>query len=147
MNNIVPKADLKFFVSWLVCSLAMFGLSYAWHGMVLNDLIRISYPVDIFLAILSVVYLGIGLFITVLTYALKKIKDSFKYGIAVGAAAGVFIYAVAFILGVSFYTAVDFKMILFDLGWQTFEQAFGGLLCGWTYRFMYIQEKRAQVKY
>src|SRR5262245_40586197 len=111
MSNVIPKADLKFFVSWLLCSVSMFGLSFAWHGIVLNDFIRISYPHDIFLTVAAVVYLGIGLFITVLTYALKKIKDSFKYGIAVGAAAGMFIYAIAFILGISFYTVVDFKMI------------------------------------
>lgn len=90
------------------------------------------------------IYLGIALFIAVLTYALKKIKDSFKYGIAVGAAAGVFIYAIAFMLGISFYTIIDPKMILFDLGWQVFEQAFGGLVCGWVYRFLYMRQKRMQ---
>lgn len=143
MGQIIPKADLKFFVSWLLCSMSMFGLFYVWHGIVLNDFIRISYPQDIFLSIAALVYLGIGLFITVLTYALKRIKDSFKYGIAVGAAAGIFIYALTFTLGLSFYTVVDFKMIAFDLGWQCLEQSFGGLVCGWVYRFMYIQEKRS----
>jgi hypothetical protein len=65
---------------------------------------------------------------------------------AVGAALGVFIYAIAFLIGISFYTVVDFKMIAFDMGWQIFEQAFGGLACGWFYRFLYIREKRLRVQ-
>lgn len=145
MQQIVPKIDTKFFISWLACAVAMFGVSYVWHGIVLNDLMRISYPLDIFLTIAGLVYLGIGFIITVLTYVLKKIKDSFKYGMAVGAALGVFIYAIAFLLGISFYTVVDFKMIAFDLGWQVFEQAFGGLVCGWFYRFLYVREKHTRV--
>ncbi|MEX2597935.1 MAG: hypothetical protein WEC59_13500 [Salibacteraceae bacterium] len=120
----------------------MYGLSYVWHGIVLNDFLKISYPKDVFLVISAIVYFVIAFAITLLTYVLKKIKDSFKYGIAIGAAAGVFIYAIAFLLGVSFNATIDLKMIAFDLGWQTFEQGFGGLICGWTYRVMYLREKR-----
>jgi len=80
MNQIIPKPDLKFFISWLACSASMFLLSYGWHGFILNDFLKISYPLDIFLIISVLVYLGIGLFITTLTYVGKKIKDSFKYG-------------------------------------------------------------------
>jgi hypothetical protein len=142
MNNVLPKPDLKFFLSWLLCFVAMYGISYVWHGVVLNDFLKISYPKDVFMIVAGVVYFIIALVITILTYALKKIKDSFKYGIAVGAASGIFIYAVAFLLGISFNAVIDVKMIAFDLGWQTFEQGFGGLICGWTYRIMYAREKR-----
>lgn len=141
----LPKADLKFFVSWLVCSIAMFGLSYAWHGMVLNDFVRISYPKDVFLLLISVIYLGVGFVITILTYVLKRAKNSFKYGIVVGAVFGVGLYLIAFVLGISFNAIVSLKMIAFDLGWQVFEQSFGGLVCGWTYRFLYHREKRLQM--
>ena len=120
----------------------MYGVSYVWHGMVLNDFLKISYPKDVFLIIAAGVYFGIALMITILTYALKKIKDSFRYGIAVGAGLGIFIYAIAFLLGISFNAVVDPKMIAFDLAWQTFEQGFGGLLCGYTYRTLYLREKR-----
>ena len=64
-------------------------MSYLWHGVFLNDFIKISYPVDVFLTIAALVYLGIGLCITILTYVGKKVKDSFKYGMLVGAIAGV----------------------------------------------------------
>jgi uncharacterized membrane protein len=142
MSSIIPKPDLKFFISWISCSIGMFGMSYLWHGVFLNDFIKISYPVDVFLTIAALVYLGIGLCITILTYVGKKVKDSFKYGMLVGAIAGVFIYAIAFLLGISFYTQVDMKIIVFDLSWQVFEQAFGGLVCGWFYRFLYVREKQ-----
>ena len=122
--------------------MAMYGLSYLWHGVVLNDFLKISYPKDIFLIVAAVVYFGIALFITVLSYMMKRLKDSFKYSIAIGAAVGVFMYAIAFLLGISFNAVIDPKLILFDLSWQTFEQAFGGLICGWTYRSLYMREKR-----
>jgi len=142
-KEILPQLDIKFFVSWLACSVSMFSLSYVWHGVILNDFVRINVPLSLFLTISSLVYLVIGLFMTVLTFVLKKIKNSFRYGIAVGAAVGVFIYAIAFMLGVRFYPFFDIKMVLFDLGWQSVEQAFGGLVCGWVYRFMYMESKHA----
>ena len=141
MSEILPKPDLKFFTSWLISSISMFSASYVWHGIILNDFLRISYPKDIFLIVAALVYLGIGLLITVLTYALKKLKESFKYGVFIGGAMGIFIYAIAFILGISFYTTVDFKMIAFDGSWQIIEQGFGGLICAVTYRAMMKREK------
>lgn len=134
--------SIKFYVSWIVNSLCMFGLSYAWHAIVLNDFVRVTYPKDIFLIVAAIVYLGIGLLITIITYLLKKRFDSHKYGIIGGAVIGAFIYAVAFLFGVSFNSIVDLKMIAFDLSWQSFEQAFGGLICAWTFRMMTIRERR-----
>lgn len=142
MKGGIPTPGIKFFASWIACSMSMFLLSYLWHGVVLNDFIKLSYPVDVFLVISSLVYLGIGFVITVLTYILKHLKDSFKYGIAVGAAVGISLYAVAFVMGLSFNAAVDMKMIAFDLSWQVFEQGVGGVMCGWVYRMMYVREKR-----
>jgi hypothetical protein len=142
MNQIIPKPDLKFFISWLACSASMFLASYVWHGFVLNDFLKILYSLDVFLIISVLVYMGIGLFITILTFVGKKVKDSFRYGMLVGAIAGVFIYAVAFVFGISFYTIIDLKYIALDLGWQAFEQSFGGLVCGWFYRVQYLRERR-----
>jgi hypothetical protein len=142
MNNILPHPDRKFFISWLVCFVVMYGLSYAWHGIVLNDFIKISYPKDVFLLIAGLVYFVIALLITVLTYMFKRIKDSFKYGAFIGAGAGILIYSIAFLFGISFNAVIDPKLIAFDLAWQTFEQGFGGLVCAWVYRSMYQGEKR-----
>jgi len=119
----------------------MYGLSYTWHGIVLNDFIKISYPKDVFLLISGLIYFVIALLITVLTYMFKKIKDSFKYGAFIGAGAGILIYGIAFLFGISFNAVIDPKLIAFDLARQTFEQGFGGLICGWVYRSLYAREK------
>jgi hypothetical protein len=120
----------------------MYGLSYIWHGMVLNDFLKLSYPKDLFLSLAAVVYFGVALFITVLTYMLKRIKDSFKWGIAIGASVGIFMYAIALLLGLSFNTQIDLTHLAVDVAWQTFEQGMGGLMCGWIYRTLYLKEKR-----
>ena len=109
----------------------------------LNDFLKISYPKDVFLLVAGVVYFVIAFIITIATFALKKIKDSFKYGILVGAAAGMLIYAIAFLLGISFNAVVDIKLVILDFSWQIFEQGMGGLACGWVYRFLYHSEKRS----
>lgn len=142
MISILPRPDLKFFVSWITCFATMYGLSYLWHGVVLNDFLKISYPKDVFLLVSALVYFGVAFAITALTYVLKRIKDSFRFGALIGAAIGIFIYAIAFLLGVSFNATVDFKMVAFDLGWQIMEQGAGGVICGWVYRLMYMRERR-----
>ena len=120
--------DLKFFYSWIACSLSMFLLSYLWHAQILNDFLKIPYPIDVFLFISTIVYLGIGLLITALTYMGKKIKNSFKYGILVGGIMGISIYAITFVFGISFSAVIDLKYIAVDAGYQ----AVGGLICGWV---------------
>lgn len=144
MKGGIPSPGIKFFASWILCSVSMFVLSYVWHAVILNDFIKLTYPADIFLTVSALVYLGIGFIITVITYLMKRLKDSFKYGIAAGAVIGIFIYAVAFVMGLSFNAMVDIKTIAFDLGWQVMEQGFGGLMCGWVYRTLYFREKRLQ---
>jgi hypothetical protein len=139
------KLDLKFFYSWIACSLSMFILSYVWHAQVLNDFLKIPYPIDVFLIVSTVVYLGIGLVLTTLTYFAKKIKDSFKYGILIGGFMGISIYAITFVFGISFSAAIDLKYIAVDAGWQMLEQATGGLVCGWVYRLLFLREKRQKM--
>ena len=72
----------------------------------------------------------------------KKIKNSFKYGILVGGIMGISIYAITFVFGISFSAVIDLKHIAVDAGWQAFEQAVGGLICGWVYRALYLNAKR-----
>lgn len=124
----------------------MFVLSFIWHGQILNDLKLISVSLQTYLMISAVVYVGIGLIITSLTYLGKRIKDSFRYGVVAGAAVGLFIYAIAFVFGISFYAGFDLKVVLFDATWQAVEQGLGGLICGWIYRTMYVREKRMAFK-
>lgn len=145
VQTLLPKFDRKFFYSWISCSTLMFLAFYAWHGLMLSDFVRLHIPLAAFLSIASVVYLFVGLVVTVLTYVLKRIKDSFKYGIAVGAAIGVLLYAAAFVVGIGFTQQPKLHIVLFDLGWQVAEQSLGGLVCGWVYRIMWMAERSERV--
>lgn len=116
-------------------------LSYAWHGVLLDDLNRLAYPRTIFLAASSFVYLGIGLIISVVNIFIPRVKSQYKYGLLAGAITGAFVYAVAFLFGIGFYTAIDLRVVAFDLSWQVIEQAVGGVICGWVYRLIYTESK------
>jgi hypothetical protein len=121
-----------FFITWLITFVVMYGVSYLWHGVLLNDLSRISYPLHIFLLLVALVYFGISLAIVALTRLLPHISNITLRGWLIGLSVGVFIYLIAFALGISFYANPTFKHILFDLVWQMVEGSMGGLVAGWA---------------
>lgn len=141
ISALLPKANSKFFISWIASSCVMFTMFCFWHGMVLNDFMRIAQPEVLFYAGTTIVYLSLGYIITTLTYALKKIKHSFKYGLIIGASMGLAIYVLIWAIGFSFYPNTNLTMAALDFGWQIAEQAAGGLICGWVYRFMYTLDR------
>lgn len=124
-----------FFFSWIVTFIAMYLVSYLWHGVLLNDLSRITYPMHIFLMLVALVYFGISLSIVALTRLLPHISNLVVRGWLIGLGVGVFIYLIAFALGISFYANPSFKHIMFDLSWQMIEGSIGGILAAWSLRF------------
>lgn len=122
----------------------MFLLSYLLHGVFLNDLQRLSYPLGIFLTGASVVYLLLG-FVLAKIYQLIPMHISTKKishkpilrGIISGVALGFFVYLTALIIGVSFNTSPTALQILFDLSWQIAEQTAGGITVGIVYIWVY----------
>ena len=58
------KYGKRFMFGWILSSLAMFGLSYVWHGVVLNDYAILTYPFQIYLISAAVVYLVSGFLLT-----------------------------------------------------------------------------------
>ncbi|MDA0713864.1 MAG: hypothetical protein O3B83_01240, partial [Bacteroidetes bacterium] len=51
---------------WGLSTLIMFGLSYLWHGVLLNDYVNIKYPLWLHLMLAGVVYLVIAFVLTYL---------------------------------------------------------------------------------
>ncbi|MES2836986.1 MAG: hypothetical protein V4667_05650 [Bacteroidota bacterium] len=130
----------RFFVGWIVSAIVMFSLSYVWHGVILTDFQRISYPFSVFLIIAILVYLIIGFAIS--TAMVKINSERFKRkpiqrALIYSSALGVFLYLVAMVVGVSFMKNVSVPFILIDLSWQIIEQSFGGLVIGLAYYFIY----------
>mgnify|MGYP001582006710 CR=1 FL=1 len=131
----------RFFLSWIVSSLVMFGMSYLWHGVFLNDLERISYPKEIFLTGSIITYLILGFLVTKI-YMMKFPKQIARKplvrGIISGALLGLSTYIVALVIGVSFNSTLTPQYILFDILWQTVEQTFGGITVGLIYIWIYV---------
>lgn len=134
------KYGKRFMLSWILSSLTMFGLSYIWHGIILNDYAILAYPFQIYLISAAVVYLVIGFLLTRIFIAefLDRISDkAIPRGLAAGAALGVIVYMVALVVGVTFNSGMELKYLLLDVAWQTAEQCLGGLVVGLVYLLVY----------
>ncbi len=130
----------RFFLSWILSSLIMFGLSYVWHGVVLNDFERLSYPKEIYLTGSVITYLILGFLVTqlfLMRFPKNIARKPLLRGIISGVLLGIAIYVVSLVIGVSFSSALTTKYILFDLLWQTFEQMCGGITVAFVYISIY----------
>jgi len=130
----------KFFLSWLFSSVIMFSLSYAWHGIFLNDLQRLSYPLEFFLTGAILVYLLLGFLLTKIyqfKYPVRIARRPIIRGIISGVLLGVLAYLSALVIGVSFSSELTPLQILFDMGWQVAEQTIGGIAVGIVYIWIY----------
>ncbi len=130
----------RFFLSWILSSVAMFGLSYLWHGIFLNDLERLSYPKEIFFTGSVITYLILGFLLTriyMMNFPKKIAKKPLIRGLISGASLGIATYIVSLVIGVSFSSELTPQYILFDLLWQTVEQTAGGIIVSLVYISIY----------
>lgn len=127
----VPKLSKEFFLSWILTFVFLYGISYLWHGLLLNDLSRVNYSINFFLLLLAIVYFAISFVLTFLIHFLAQFgKNKVRRGLMIGMPMGIFIYLITFIFGISFYSNPTLNHILFDLSWQVIEQAIGGAVAG-----------------
>lgn len=134
------KYGRRFWISWLTSALAMYGLSYFWHGIFLNDYKIMHFPQGIFLAASAVVYLFISLLIT--RFFISKLLDRISRqplvrGMATGFGMGILVYFIVLVAGVSFSRDESMQDLLLDLVWQPVEQTIGGAIVGLVYMFVY----------
>lgn len=129
-----------FFLSWMISSITMFLSSYLWHGVILNDLQRLTYPIGIFLTGAIIAYLILGFLLTkiyLMKFPHSIAKKPLLRGVISGALLGVCTYITAIVVGVSFNTQMKPEYILIDLLWQTTEQILGGITVGFIYIWIY----------
>lgn len=126
----------RFFLSWIVSSIIMFSLSYAWHGYILNDFSRLNYPKGLFLILASFAYVVIG-FIVVKVVDAKFYDHWFSSkiikGIIKGGFCGVVFFLIAMVVGISLNTGTGIKNLILDVAWQAIEQGIGGGVVGIIY--------------
>jgi hypothetical protein len=130
----------EYFFSWILSSLCMFSLSYVWHGLILNDFARLTYPKEIYLTGSVITYLILGFLVTQI-YLMRFPKSiasrPLVRGIISGILLGVATYVVSLVVGVSFSNALTTEYILFDLLWQAVEQMCGGIIVAFVYISIY----------
>lgn len=128
---------------WGLSTLIMFGLSYLWHGVLLNDYVNIKYPLWLHLMLAGVVYLVIAFVLTYLHQYTTVRHHKFK-GLLLGSILGFFIYLIAFVLGVS-YNPHSIEHTVVDFIWQMVEQGLGGMTIGFAFRVLEDNERLSRV--
>jgi len=131
----------KFFITWIVSSIYMYGVSFVWHGIVLNDLARLTYPKNLFLLLAGLAYLGFGFALAIAINYIHINKTKVIRGLIFGIPLGVFVYLIAFVFGISFNSRPNLLHVAMDLTWQVIEQGTGGLVAGLVFRMVQIQER------
>ena len=123
--------SFRFFLSWILSAIVMYGAFYIWHGVFLNDLNSITFPKVIFLGLAALVYLAIS-FVLYRTYDSKLFNKLFFFpmfrGIASGFFIGFLLFSFVTVLGISFTKNINITYILADCAWQIVEQIIGGLI-------------------
>jgi len=134
------KYGKRFLIGWIISSLVMFGMSYLWHGVFLNDYQLITYPLGIYLTAAAIAYLFIGFLVSrafILEFFDKISRHPLLRGPAIGFACGVLVYIIATAVHVTFNKDMDMKYLVLDITWQGIEQAFGGLVIGIVYMVVF----------
>ena len=134
----------KFFITWIVSAIFMYAMSFVWHGVVLNDLARLTYPKDVFLSLAAVAYLCLGFALAIALHFITYKKSIVIRGFVFGIPLGFFVYLIAFVFGISFNATPQLAHVFMDLTWQVTEQGLGGLVGGFVYSLVAFQEKMAR---
>ena len=119
-----------FFICWIMSALLMYFAFYIWHGILLTDFYRISYPKTLLMLFSSFTYLVISLvnyFVFHRKWLNKRIPALFWRGIATGIIVGGSLFMITSVIGISFSTEKNLFSLLVDFSWQIFEQSIGGI--------------------
>lgn len=130
-----------FLISWLLGAMSMFGISFVWHGVILNDLMAIPYPLSFFMGLCAIVYLFVSFLIAFSIEYLGIEEQHLPKGVGIGSILGFFLYLIAFTLGVSFQ-AQGTEHIVVNFLWQMIEQGVGGAMIGLV---LLLDQRRAKV--
>ena len=134
----MKKYGKRFMMGWVFSSILMYGLSYVWHGVILNYFALISYPMGVYLFSAGIVYLVIGFLLNRIFIAEFLDRYSTKAvprGLLSGVALGVIVYMVALVVGVTFTKGM--MELAMDVVWQAFEQCAGGFVVGLVYLLVF----------
>jgi hypothetical protein len=110
--------------STLIGAIVMFSLSYVWHGVILNDFKFIQYDRNIFLGLLTVVYLFISGGISFVLLLYKPEESKLLKHFSIGLIVGFIINLIIFVLGLSL-AGKGLANNVINFAWQMIEQGLG----------------------
>jgi len=133
----------RFYFGWLLSAVLMYLAFYVFHGVITNDILKLSIPKTLFLSVAAVVYLIVAFGMSLLfksTSLKKNIKNPYKRSSLIGILTALFMYGVAFTVGISFSFKVTMLNLLVDVSWQLIEQSIGAFFVAFANTFMYREE-------
>ncbi len=131
-------------MGWLLSAALMYIAFYVFHGLLTNDLLKLSIPSTVFLSVAAFVYLmvGFGMSVSFKSTTLKKnIRAPYKRGLLIGVLSALFLYAVAFVVGVSFSYKITMLNAIVDISWQLIEQCIGAFTVTIANTLFYREEE------
>lgn len=117
----------RLLISTFITTIVMVGLSYVWHGIILNDFKNINIAFPMFFILTIVVYFLIALVLNFILFKIEFTDHLTAKRVLVGGIAGFAIYLLVFTLGLS-YEERGMKHIISDFVWQMIEQGAGALV-------------------
>ena len=133
----------RFYFGWLLSAVLMYLAFYLFHGVITNDILKLSIPKTLFLSVAAVVYLIVAFGMSLLfksTSLKKNIKNPFKRSLLIGILTALFMYGVAFTVGISFSFKVTMLNLLVDVSWQLIEQSIGAFFIALVNTLFYREE-------
>jgi lipopolysaccharide export LptBFGC system permease protein LptF len=119
----------------------MFGLSFLWHGVLLNDLKFIQYDKSIFIGLLALLYIFIAFGISfILSLYQPQENKTFKH-VGIGGVIGFILYLIVFVLGISL-AGKGLTNNIINFLWQMLEQGTGALVIS---LFLTIAHRRDKI--
>lgn len=142
LSKIFMNLGIRFFLSWILTSVTMFSLFYFWHGVILNDFMRLNFPLFWFIIFASITYLllGAGMYFLFESSLLKYFHNFFIRGIATGLIGGISLFMVVTVVNISLTKHLSFRHLMIDCSWQIAEQTIGAAIL--VVLKIFIQDKQ-----
>lgn len=127
----------RFIIAGILSALVMFALSFVLHGLVLNDLEKLSGGDNTKLyAIMGAVYLVAGVAITILLGKIRFTKGVLWKSLGFGVLFGSLVCVTCYTFNLAWFDSIEKMHLLTNLGWQVLEQGMGSLISGFI---LYVQ--------
>ena len=125
--KLIMNIGVRFFLSWILSAVTMFGLFYVWHGIFLNDFIRIQFPLSWFVTFAAFTYLifGAAIYFLYESQIMKRFENFFTRALICGVISGFSFFMLATVVNISLTKQLSMQHLLIDCVWQISEQTIG----------------------